>query len=60
VRQFLFSSSILSAVTAGIGLLRKTIRMPFTWQLALLWASWLISLVLAIAAVTEKRRTPQG
>jgi hypothetical protein len=59
VRQFLFSSSILSAVTAGIGLLRKTIRMPFTWQLALLWASWLISLVLAIAAVTEKRRTPQ-
>jgi hypothetical protein len=60
VRQFLFSSSILSAVTAGIGLLRKTIRMPFTWQLALLWASWLISLVLAITAVTEKRRTPQG
>jgi len=42
-----------------MGLLRRTLKMPFTWQLALLWASWLISLVLAIAAVTEKRRPPR-
>lgn len=56
MRQFLFSSSVLSALVAGMGLLRRTVRMPFTWQVALLWASWLISVVLAIAAVSEKRR----
>jgi hypothetical protein len=56
VRQFLFSTSILSALATGIGLLRRTVRMPFTWQVALLWASWAISLVLAIASIREKNR----
>jgi hypothetical protein len=56
MRQFLFSSAFLSSIAAGISLLRKTGRGPFTWQVALLWASWIISLVLAIAALRDRNR----
>jgi len=54
MREYVFSASILSALTVGLGLLRKTLRSPLSWRVWLLWASWLISLVLAIAAVREK------
>jgi hypothetical protein len=54
MREYLFSASILSALTAGIGLLRKTLRSPLSWQVWLLWASWVISFVLAIAAVRQR------
>lgn len=57
MREYLFSASILSALTAGIGLLRKTLRSPMNWNVWLLWASWVISLVLAIAAVQDRRKT---
>jgi len=55
MREYVFSASILSALTAGMGLLRKTLRSPLTWQVWLLWASWMISLILAIAAVRDRR-----
>lgn len=55
MRGFLLSGTFLSAIAAGISLLRKTGRGPFTWQVALLWASWAISLILAIIALREKR-----
>ena len=55
MREYLFSASILSALTGGLGLLRKTLRSPLSWQVWLLWASWVISLVLAIAAVRDRR-----
>jgi cytochrome c-type biogenesis protein CcmH/NrfF len=55
MRSYLFSASILSAITAGLGLLRRTLRSPLNWQIWLLWASWVISLVLAIAAVKERK-----
>ena len=50
---------MLSALAAGIGLLRRTIRGPFSWQLGLLWASWAISMVLAIATIRERSRSTQ-
>ena len=56
MREFLLSSSILSALASGVTLLRRTLRGPLTRQVWLLWASWVISLVLAIAAVMEKRK----
>ncbi|MGA1752448.1 MAG: hypothetical protein ACO395_03690 [Pontimonas sp.] len=55
MREYVFSASILSALTAGVGLLRKTLRSPLTWHVWLLWASWMISLILAIAAVRDRR-----
>ena len=56
MRQLLFSGTFLSSLAAGISLLRKTGRGPFTWQVALLWASWIISLILAIAALRDRNR----
>jgi len=56
MRQFLFSSAIVSSIATGVGLLRKTLRAPMTWQTGLLWLSWAISLVLAIASVLEDSR----
>jgi len=53
MRKFLFSSAIVSSIATGVGLLRKTLRAPMTWLNGLLWLSWVISLVLAIASVVE-------
>ncbi|MEJ6758788.1 MAG: hypothetical protein QMB06_00300 [Pontimonas sp.] len=56
MRQFLFSSALLSSLATGIGLLRRTLRSPLSWQVWLLWASWAISLVLAIASVIDRKK----
>ena len=55
VRRFLLSGTFLSAVIAGVNLLRKTLIGPRDWRTLLLWASWAISLVLAIAAINDRR-----
>ena len=36
-------------------MLRKTLAGPRDWRTLLLWASWAISLVLAIAAINDRR-----
>ncbi|GAA1961966.1 hypothetical protein [Microbacterium aquimaris] len=61
MRQYLFGTGILSAVTGGMTLLRS-IRNdePFTWRTALAWASWGISLALAIGAIVDTRRAARG
>jgi len=56
MRRFLLSGSFISAVIAGLGLLRKTLAGPRDWRVLLLWASWAISLVLAVAAINDRRR----
>jgi hypothetical protein len=55
MREYLFSASIISSLTTGVGLLRKTLLSPLSWRVWLLWASWVISLILAIAAVRDRR-----
>lgn len=54
MRKFVFSSGILSALATAVSLLRQSRRGPFTWQVALLWLSWAITLTLAIVSVTER------
>jgi len=54
MRRFLFSSSIASAVLSGVGLVRQTMRGPRDWRTGLLWLSWLISMILAVAAVLDR------
>jgi hypothetical protein len=56
MRRFLLSGSFISAVIAGLSLLRKTLAGPRDWRVVLLWASWAISLVLAVAAINDRRR----
>jgi hypothetical protein len=56
MRRFLLSGSFVSAIFAGVTLLLKTVSRPLSWRTLLLWASWAISLVLAIAAINERQR----
>jgi hypothetical protein len=57
MRQFLFSSAIVSSLAAGVNLLRRTLLGPLSWRVWLLWASWTISLVLAVASVMERKKS---
>lgn len=60
MRRFLFSSSVVSAVASGAGLLRQTLKNPWSWRTALLWLSWAISMVLAVTSVSDRGRIPTG
>jgi hypothetical protein len=59
MRRFLLSGTFISAVIAGLNLLRKTLVGPRDWRTLLLWASWAISLVLAIAAINDRSRSDE-
>jgi hypothetical protein len=61
MRKYLFGTGIISAVTSGLTLLRA-LRSdePFTWRTALAWASWAISLAMAIGAIVDTRRASRG
>jgi hypothetical protein len=61
MRKYLFGTGLISAITGGATLLRSLRNHePFTWRQALAWASWAISLALAIGAVRDTRRARRG
>jgi hypothetical protein len=51
MRRFLLNGSFLSALFSGFGLIRTTVSGKRDWKLGLMWASWLISLVVVIATI---------
>lgn len=61
MRQYIFGTGLLSAITGGITLLRS-LRSDesFTWRTALAWLSWGITLALAVGAVVDTRRARRG
>ncbi|MBB3158551.1 cytochrome c-type biogenesis protein CcmH/NrfF [Microbacterium proteolyticum] len=61
MRQYIFGTGLLSAITGGITLLRALRNdEPFTWRTALAWLSWGITLALAVGAVVDTRRARRG
>jgi hypothetical protein len=61
MRQYIFGTGLLSAITGGITLLRALRNdEPFTWRTALAWLSWGITLALAIGSVVDTRRARRG
>ena len=56
----LFSTGLIGAITAGISLLRGSREAPVTWRAVLAWASWGITLALAIGAIVDLRRAEKG
>jgi len=61
MRQYIFGTGLLSAITGGITLLRGLRQHEeFTWRTALAWVSWGITLALAIGAVVDTRRARRG
>ncbi|MCM3501555.1 hypothetical protein M3667_06635 [Microbacterium sp. P26] len=61
MRQYIFGTGLLSAITGGVTLLRGLKNdEPFTWRTALAWLSWGITLALAVGAVVDTRRARRG
>jgi len=61
MRRYLFGTGLITAISGGATLLRGLRNHePFTWRTALAWASWAISLALAIGAVRDTRRARRG
>lgn len=61
MRNYVFGTGIISAVTGGVTLLRAMRGdEQFTWRVALAWLSWGISLALAIGAIVDTRRARHG
>lgn len=56
MRRFLFSTSVISAVASGVSLVRQTLRGPRDWRTGLLWASWVISVILAVTSVLDRSK----
>ncbi|MDQ4212493.1 hypothetical protein [Microbacterium capsulatum] len=60
MRNYVFASGLFSAVTSGIALLRGSRDAPITWRALLAWASWGITIALAIGAIVDMRRDERG
>jgi hypothetical protein len=53
MKKFLLNGSFLSAIFSVFGLVKSTVSGKRDWKLALLWISWIVSLVAIIAAITD-------
>lgn len=61
MRKYLFGTGLVSAVATGITLLRGARGdVPFTWRQGLAWASWAITLALAIGTILDTYRAGRG
>lgn len=61
MRAYIFGSGLFTSITSGLGLLRSLRGgEPFTWRTALLFASWGISLALAIGTIVDIKRLQHG
>ncbi|CAB4628702.1 unannotated protein [freshwater metagenome] len=53
MKKFLLNGSFLSAIFSVFGLVKATVSGKRDWKLALLWVSWVVSLVAIVAAITD-------
>jgi hypothetical protein len=53
MKRFLLNGSFLSAIFSVFGLVKATVSGKRDWKLALLWISWIVSLVAIVAAITD-------
>lgn len=59
MRKYLFNLSFLGSLAGGWEVLQTSRRGPRDWRLVLLWASWLISIALAVGTIVENSRDRQ-
>lgn len=58
MRKYLFNGAIISAAVSAVSVINATKKGPRDWRLALMWASWGISVAIAIGTIIEDRKTP--
>jgi hypothetical protein len=56
MRKYLLNGAVLGAAFAAVGVINATRTGPRDWRLALMWASWGISVALAVGTVIEQNR----
>lgn len=52
--KYLTNWGVIGAFLAVFSVIRQSRELPKDWRLALIWAVWLIGLVLAIAGVAKR------
>lgn len=61
MRKYLFGTGLVSALATGVTLLRGLRGdVPFTWRQGLAWASWAITLALAVGTIVDTYRASRG
>ncbi|SMH47012.1 hypothetical protein SAMN06295885_2883 [Rathayibacter oskolensis] len=60
MRKFILNSSVISAIVGGWSILQTTRKGPRDWRLALQWASWAISVAVAIGSVSYDSKQLAG
>lgn len=58
MRKYLFNGAILSAAVSAVSVVRATAKGPRDWRLALMWASWGISVAIAVGTIIEDQKNP--
>ena len=53
MRRFLMNGTFISTLFSGFGLIKTTVSGKRDWKLALLWISWILSLVAIVAAIND-------
>lgn len=53
MKKFLLNGGFISAIFSAFGLVNQTVSGKRDWKLALLWVSWLLSLVAIIGAIND-------
>lgn len=56
MRKFLFNGAILSAAVHAVSVINTTRKGPRDWRLALMWASWGISVAIAVGTIIEDQK----
>jgi hypothetical protein len=59
MKRFLLNGSFISAIFSVFGLVKTTVSGKRDWKLALLWVSWILSLVAIIAAINDPDETDE-
>ena len=57
MKKFLLNGGFLSAIFSVFGLIRTTVSGKRDWKLALLWVSWILSLIAIIGAINDPDET---
>ena len=53
MKKLLLNGGFLSALFSGFGLVKATMTGKRDWKLALLWASWILSIIAIVATVND-------
>ena len=54
VRKFIFNFSVLSSLFGAVGLAKTTSQGPRDWRLILMWASWGLTVAIAVGTVIKE------